>query len=121
MQHEQTELDKLDAVRSRLGVSYEDAKKALDAAGGDIVKALTSLEREHRDALSLTSELLDEIQKLIGAASARKLRVKFGGKIIKEIPLALTATTAFVLGMTAVLITKASLEIEREEDSEAKE
>ena len=121
MQNELTELEKLDAIRSRLHVSYEEAKRGLDQSGGDVAKALADLEGSGHDVFSLTAELLDEAQKLIGAASARKLRVRFGGRLVKEIPLAVTASAAFFLGMAAVLITKASLEIEREEQPETQE
>ncbi|MDO8682232.1 MAG: hypothetical protein Q7N50_01950 [Armatimonadota bacterium] len=121
MQNEQNELAKLDAIRSRANVSYEEAKRALDQSGGDVIKALTELERGGYDIISLSAELLDEAQKLLGAPSATKLRVKFSGKLVKEIPLALTATAAFILGMAAVLITKASLEIERGQDLETQE
>jgi len=88
----------------------------LDDAGGDVVTALTRLEANSYDLLSLSAEILDEAQKLIGAKAPKRLRVKFGGRMVKEFPLALTATAAFVLGMAAVLITKASLEIDREQD-----
>ena len=120
MQTDLTELDKLDAIRSRLSVSYEEAKRALDETGGDVVAALAQLEKSGHDLFSLSAEILDDVQELIGAASARKLRIKFGGRLVKEIPLALTATTAFIVGFAVVLITKASLEIEREKQLETK-
>jgi hypothetical protein len=118
LQNDLTELEKLDAIRSRLCVSYEDAKRALDQTGGDVVAALAELEKSGHDLFSLSAEILDDVQKLIGAASAKKLRIKFGGRLVKEIPLALTATTAFILGFAVVLVTKASLEIEREQQLE---
>ena len=121
MQNEPTELEKLDAIRSRLNVSFDDAKRALDEAGGDVVKALTRLESTGQDLVSLGVEVLSDIQKLIGAAAAKKLRIRYGGRLVKEAPISLTATAALILGIAAVLITKASLEIEREELAERKE
>jgi hypothetical protein len=115
LQNELTELEKLDAIRSRMHVSYEEAKRALDESSGDMVKALSILEDRGYDIFSLGAEILEDVQKLIGAGSAKKLRVRFGGRVVKEIPLALTATAALLLGMTALLVTKASLEIDREE------
>jgi len=117
LQNEQTELEKLDAIRGRLHVSYDEAKSALDKSGGDVVKALAELERSGHDVFSLTAERLDEAQKLIGSPSAKTLRIRYAGRLVKEFPLALTATAAFLLGMAAVLITKASLDIEREEQT----
>ena len=119
--NESTELQKLDAIRSRMNVSYEEAKTALDASAGDVVRALTRLEDSGHDILSLSAELLDEAQKLLGARNPKRLRVKFGGRLVKEFPLAVTTTAAFLLGMAAVLITRASLEIEREQDLETQD
>jgi hypothetical protein len=115
------ELQKLDAIRSRLNVSYDEAKTALDEAGGDVVRALTRLEASGHDLLSLSAELLDEAQRLLGARAPKKLRVKFGGRLVKEFPLSLTTTAAFLLGMAAVLVTRATLDIEREQELETQE
>jgi hypothetical protein len=115
------ELQKLDAIRSRLNVSFEEAKTALDQSGGDVVKALTNLEASGHDLISLSAELLDEAQKLLSSRSPKNLRIKFGGRLVKEIPVAVTATAAFLLGMAAVIVTKATLEVEREQDLEAQE
>jgi hypothetical protein len=98
-------------------VGIEDAQQALQAAGGDVVRAIALLEeRSSRDLLSVAMELADDVQRLLRAGAAKRIRVKFGGKVIKEIPVALTAAAALVLGVAAVLITKSSIEIEREED-----
>ena len=40
-----TELEKLDVLRERMGISYEEARTALNLAQGDVVKALDDLER----------------------------------------------------------------------------
>jgi len=39
-----TELEKLDVLRERMSLGYEEARKALDFADGDLVKALADLE-----------------------------------------------------------------------------
>lgn len=41
-----TELEKVDVLRERMGVSYERARLALDESQGDLVKALALLEKE---------------------------------------------------------------------------
>lgn len=40
-----TELEKLDVLRERMGIGYEEARTALNLAQGDVVKALDDLER----------------------------------------------------------------------------
>lgn len=112
------ELEKLDAIRSRVDVGIEEAKEALQDAGGDVVTAIAIIEeRQNRDLLAVAIDLVDEIQRLVKAGAAKKVRVKFGGKVVKEIPVALTAAAALALSVAAVLITKSSIEIVREEVS----
>jgi len=40
-----TELEKLDVLRERMGIGYEEARIALNLAQGDVVKALDDLEK----------------------------------------------------------------------------
>lgn len=40
-----TELEKLDVLRERMGIGYEEARAALNLAQGDVVKALDDLEK----------------------------------------------------------------------------
>lgn len=42
-----TELEKLDVLRERMGISYEEARAALNLADGDVVRALDDLENAH--------------------------------------------------------------------------
>lgn len=41
-----TELEKLDVLRERMGIGYEEARTALNLAQGDVVKALDDLEKD---------------------------------------------------------------------------
>ena len=108
------DLEKLDTIRQRLDVSYDEARKALDEAEGDVVAALASLEKRQRDIVTIVAELVDEIGKLLESAPAKKVRLKLGRKVIAEIPVALTAAAGFLLGLAAVLVTKAAMELEKE-------
>ena len=40
-----TELEKVDVLRERMGIGYEEARAALNSAQGDVLKALEDLER----------------------------------------------------------------------------
>ncbi|WP_348982855.1 DUF4342 domain-containing protein [Desulfosporosinus sp. Sb-LF] len=44
-----TELEKLDVLRERMGIGYEEARKALSLAQGDVVKALDDLEKARNE------------------------------------------------------------------------
>ncbi|HPP75264.1 MAG TPA: DUF4342 domain-containing protein, partial [Armatimonadota bacterium] len=62
-------------------------------------------------------ELLDDIQRLMESGTVNKVRIKFGGRTITEYPVALTAFAALAVGLAAVIISKATIEIEQEERS----
>lgn len=98
-----------------MNVSYEVARNALEDSGGDVVQALVNLEKHGGDLLSVGIELLDDVQKLMESRAVNKVRVKFGEKTIAEYPVAFTAAAAVIVGLAALLISKASIEIEQEE------
>jgi hypothetical protein len=98
-----------------MNVSYEEARRVLEQADGDVVQALIALESQKGDLLSVGIDLLDDVQKLIQSGSANKLRVKLGGRLIAEYPVALTAAAAVLVGLAAVIISKATIEVEQEE------
>ena len=117
------ELAKIDIIRDRFELSYEEARKALSDAQGDVVTALAQIENDppHKcraELLTLGAELVDELHKL-GSKPIKKVRVKYGNLLIAEKPLALTAAAAIVVGIAAVLITKLVIEVDKGEEEAA--
>ena len=110
------DLGKVDEVRERMGVSYEEASSALNEAGGDVVAALTRLEqtRGPSDLLTVGADLLDEVERLLRAGPIKRIRVRLGNRTLKEIPVSLTAVGAVLIGFLAVLVTRFVIELERE-------
>lgn len=45
-----SKMDQVEQIREKTGVSYEEAKDALEAAGGDVLDAIIALEREGKVA-----------------------------------------------------------------------
>lgn len=113
------ELEKIDVIRSRYKVSYEEARNVLSCAEGDLVSALVAIEKSPQstgtDLLSLGAEMADEVQRLVGSGPISKLRVKYGSKLVAEMPVALTAAAALAVGVAAVLISRLIIEVERGE------
>jgi len=109
-------LAKIDEIRQRMGVSYEEAHTALEASGGDVVTALTQLEQTKgpSDLLTVGADLLDEVERLLRAGAIKKVRVRLGNRTLKEIPVSLTAVGAVLIGFVAVLVTRFVIELERE-------
>lgn len=117
-----SELDKIDILRNRLQVSYEDARRALTATSGDVVGALAALEKEcseRKDILALGAEIADEVQKLAAGGPFRRLRVKYGNRLITEQPLALKAAAAVAVGLAAVIISRLVIEVDSGEEGTA--
>jgi hypothetical protein len=118
-------LEKIDVVRGRMNVNYEEAKKALESRDWDLVEALVLLEQEERDRkeeiLVRGNELVEKIRELARKGNVTRIRVKQDEKIIVEIPVtagvvgALLAPQLAIIGAVAALISKCTLEIERAE------
>ncbi len=112
------ELSKIDLIRERMRCGYDNAKQSLDAAEGNVVAALAAIEREQRagsdDLLTLAGELLSELDEITREGAVRKLRVRFGDRVIKELPLVATAGAALLVTLGAILISQLSIEVERE-------
>jgi len=117
-----SELEKIDILRSRFKVGYEDGRKALAAASGDVVAALAAIEKNgagRKDLMALGAEIADEVRTLVAGGPFRKLRVKYGDRLIHECPVALTAAAALAVGVAAVLITKLVIEVDKGEEGAA--
>lgn len=84
------ELEKIDVLKERFGISYQEAKAALDQAGGDLVQALILLEGQHKkwdDKLEdKAAEIVEYVREIIKKGNVTKVRLKKGDKIVFEIP-----------------------------------
>jgi len=123
------ELKKIDAIRERLGVSYQQAKEALDQTDGDVVKALVLLEKQQKkwdDKIEDKSkQIADYIRDIIKKGNVTKVRLKKGDRVVLEIPATVGAlgvggailipplALLGVVGTVAALINNYSLEIVR--------
>jgi hypothetical protein len=77
-------------------------------------EAVSSAASKAADALDLAIELLEDVQKVISSGRPKTVKVRFGDKIIAEMPVALTAAMAFAAGLAAVVLTKLAIEVEPE-------
>ena len=119
------ELEKIDALRDRLNVTYAQAKEALDAANGDLTQALIALEKQipadrkaQADANGHTDEqdaeesqnfvrnVIEQIKKVIQEGNVTKVRLKNGDKVLIEIP-----ATVGVVGIGVLLFSPLMLAV----------
>lgn len=101
-------LEKIDALRARIGVSYREAKELLEKHDGDIIEALIDFENKKgtkwTEEFSVRSgEAIDKVKQLIHEGNINKIRVKQDGNILVEIPVTIGAVGAVVLPSLAAL------------------
>lgn len=115
----ESDIEKIDIIRSRFKVGYEDAAQQLAASDGDVVKALVAFERKNGtrpDLLALGMEMIDEAQRVVAGSPVKRLRIKYGDRTVTDTPVALTAAAALAVGLAAVLISKLVIELVKDEE-----
>jgi hypothetical protein len=116
-------LEKIDAVRERMNVTYREAKEALESSNWDVVEAIVQLEQEENsrkeEVFVRGSELVEKIKEIVHKGNVSRIKVKQDDKILVEIPVtaglvgALLAPQLAIIGAVAALISRCSVEIER--------
>ncbi|HOP73813.1 MAG TPA: DUF4342 domain-containing protein [Bacillota bacterium] len=116
-------LQKIDVLRERMNVSYEEARSTLEAVNWDIVEALVKLEQDEKsrkeEIFVRGNELVEKVKELVRKGNVTKIRVKQDGKTLVEIPVtagvvgALLAPQLALIGAVATLVSRSSLEIEK--------
>ncbi|WP_425061277.1 hypothetical protein SCACP_20700 [Sporomusa carbonis] len=101
-------LEKIDMIRERTGVSYREAKEALERNQGNVIDTLIELEAKTKtnwsEEFSIRStEVIDKVKELIREGNVNKIRIKHDGRILAEIPVAIGAIGAVVLPQLAAL------------------
>ena len=130
-------IEKIDMLKGRLGVSYEQAYQALEECNGDVVQALIKLEKENKgkkDSNYKTDfvhvkgqELINKIKEIIQEGNVNKISIKNDDKTVLEIPVnaGLAGLVLFpyitLLAGAAAMYKDYTLEIDKKknEDSEA--
>lgn len=89
------EIEKIDLIRSRMNVGYREAREALEAAGGDVVKALINLEEREgtfsEKMQSHSHEIFGQIKGILHKGKETRIKVKQGDRTVLEIPASLGA------------------------------
>ena len=90
-------LNKIDVLRERADISYEQARQALEIHNGSVVDTLVALEQEEKSRREQFfvrgNEVVDKVKELLRKANVTKIRVKQDDRTILELPV-----TAGVVG-----------------------
>lgn len=118
-------LEKIDTIRERAGVSYKEAKEALERNNGDVVDALVEIENnENSEGFSFnkkSEEIIATLKETIKKGNITKIILEKDGDIIMNIPVtagaigAVLAPQLSALGVAAAMISKTTIKIVKED------
>jgi hypothetical protein len=124
-------LEKVDIIRERTGVTYSEAKNALEMCSGDVVDALIYLEadKENLEPYTYTTkdEFMNWIKGVIRKGNVTRIKIRKDEKVIVDIPVNagiavtgiayLIATPLLALGVLSAVVAKVTIEITKEDGS----
>ncbi len=119
-------LEKIELVKDRTGVSYAEAKEALEAADGSVVDAIISIEetidrKESKSFSKQSTAALDNLKELVKRGNVSKILVKKEDEVVLNIPVNLgiigtvVAPWGAVLGVVAAFGFKCTVEVVRDD------
>ena len=94
-------LEKIELVKDRTGVSYKEAKEALEAADGSVVDAIIAIEdtvdiSKGGKTSEFAAETMDKIKEMVKKGNISKITVKKGDEAIVNIPVNVGVVGALV-------------------------
>ena len=120
-------LEKIELVKDRTGVTYAEAKEALEAAEGSVVDAIIAIEetvnsgQKGRGFGKKGEAHFDSIKKLIKKGNVARIQVKRDGELVLNVPVnagivgAVIAPIASVIGVVAAFGFKCTIEVIKED------
>lgn len=121
-------LEKIELVRDRTGVSYKEAKDALEAADGSVVDAIIAIEENLDSGVTKSTaakkdELVGKAKEIIAKGNVSRVRVTRDGETLMNIPLvagvvgAVLAPWGLIAGTVAALGFKCKIEFIKDDGS----
>ena len=119
-------LEKIELVKDRTGVSYKEAKDALEKCGGNVVDAIISIEdgiNTQGETRSKANDVVDQVKEAVRKGNVSKICIKKDDEVILNLPvtIGILGTIIFpwaaLVGAVAALGTKCNIEIIKEDGS----
>ena len=121
-------LEKIELVKDRTGVSYKEAKDALEAADGNVVDAIINIEEEIDEAgrtkfTAYAKTIVETLKGIVKKGNVSKILIKKDGEIVMNIPVTIgvlgtvIAPFAAVAGIVAAFGTKCVIEVIKDDGS----
>ena len=119
-------LEKIELVKDRTGVSYKEAKDALEAAGGSVVDAIIAIEetvdeKPAKKVNEAANETVDRIKDMVKKGNISKITIKKEGEVLLNLPLnagivgALVAPWGVIAGIIAAFGFKCQIELQKDD------
>ena len=119
-------LEKIELVKDRTGVSYKEAKEALEFTDGNVVDAIIYIEENIDNSFSkndkkITGKIVDTVKEAVRKGNVTKLRIYHGDNIVLNLPVnfGVVGTVLFpwgaVASAVAAAVTKCRVELVKED------
>jgi ABC-type uncharacterized transport system YnjBCD substrate-binding protein len=101
-------LEKIELVKDRTGVSYKDAKEALESAGGNVVDAIIAIEESINmsgaaKVIDKSTDILDVIKDYVRKGNVSKIVVSKEEDILLNMPVNATIVGALIAPWAALI------------------
>ena len=121
-------LEKIELVKDRTGVSYKEAKEALEAVDGSVVDAIIAIEetvnlKSGNKASELADDTVEKIKELVNKGNITKIAIKKDEETLVNIPLnvglvgALVAPWGIIAATIAAFGFKCKIELTKDDGS----
>lgn len=119
-------LEKIELVKDRTGVSYKEAKDALEAAEGSVVDAIIAIEdtvdeKPAKKVNEAANETVDKIKDMVKKGNISKITIRKDEEVLLNLPLnaglvgALLAPWGVIAGIIAAFGFKCQIELQKED------
>ncbi len=119
-------LEQVDEVRERTGVSYKEAREALEAVDGDVLEAVIYIEsKSHKNFTGnmseMGNEIINKLKEIVRKGNVTRILLKRNRETVINIPVtagaigAVIFTPATVAGILVALATGCKLEIVKDD------
>lgn len=122
-------LEKIELIKDRTGVTYKEAKEALEKADGNVVDAIVAIE-ENIDEMTSTrkigakgSALMDKVKEIVKRGNVTKIVVRHDGDTVLNLPLnagilgVVIAPWGVLLGVLAAFGFKCTIDLIKDDGS----
>lgn len=93
-------LEKIDIIKERFPISYQEAKDYLERANGNVADALALVEREsYEKKNSGKDEIMNKLKQILEKGNVTKIIIRKDGEKFFEVPVTVGLSVSFILGL----------------------